>query len=360
MEKQDKLFNRITENALGFLRDAIELINSDLKKSLISFAIAVELFLKARLMHEHWTLILENPDNTTVSEFEKGDFISVNVQSAILRLQKVLGLSISTSAEKAFKNIRTHRNKMIHFYHPEYADAKNPKATEVVMKDQYVGWVHLHELLSEEWEKEFINHQESIKDIDRLMKGHRDFIDARYETLKDSISDEIAKGMKFGVCAVCQKLSSRMSDLSLPVYTGVCRVCGDWDVFVEAICSSCSYIGYYDWSSSDRDCSSCTKDVQIEIPDDAMEVLISHYGDDPFMNDGIDYNGHCPECEHSLTTAIPAGDGGAFCLNCATEYDEMGQCEHCGTYIAGFTEVASSYLGCFICSASFPDANEKY
>ena len=56
-------FERLVENALDFLVCAIEEFQVAPKYSVIHFSAAVELFLKARLMAEHWSLVVM--DRTT-------------------------------------------------------------------------------------------------------------------------------------------------------------------------------------------------------------------------------------------------------------------------------------------------------
>ncbi len=59
------LRNGLVENAFSFINKALDEFPSEPKFSLIHFATGVELFLKARLMAEHWSLIVarkQSPD----------------------------------------------------------------------------------------------------------------------------------------------------------------------------------------------------------------------------------------------------------------------------------------------------------
>jgi hypothetical protein len=49
----DELFARLVNNALDFLQRAVDDLAESAKYSAVHFNTAVELFLKARLMHEH-------------------------------------------------------------------------------------------------------------------------------------------------------------------------------------------------------------------------------------------------------------------------------------------------------------------
>ncbi len=55
---KEEMFNRLVENAFDFLFKAISEIEGQPKYSVIHFYAAVELFVKARLMKEHWSLVI--------------------------------------------------------------------------------------------------------------------------------------------------------------------------------------------------------------------------------------------------------------------------------------------------------------
>lgn len=49
----DNVFDQIVRSAFDFLERAIEQVEKDRKHSIVNFATAIELFLKARLFKEH-------------------------------------------------------------------------------------------------------------------------------------------------------------------------------------------------------------------------------------------------------------------------------------------------------------------
>lgn len=59
----------IAESAMDFLKRAVDEIEKHPKYSVIHFATAVELILKARLMHEHWALVVEKTSDADVERF---------------------------------------------------------------------------------------------------------------------------------------------------------------------------------------------------------------------------------------------------------------------------------------------------
>ncbi|HEX4556398.1 MAG TPA: hypothetical protein VH249_20580 [Xanthobacteraceae bacterium] len=83
MAEMDHL-SRLIENALDFLTRAIDEFEGAPKYSIIHFYAAIELFLKARLLDEHWSLIVsKEPDR---AKFESGDFVSVAFDTICIRL----------------------------------------------------------------------------------------------------------------------------------------------------------------------------------------------------------------------------------------------------------------------------------
>jgi hypothetical protein len=77
------LFESVAENALDFLETAAKQLEKAPKYSLLNFATAVELLLKARLSLEHWALIVDKPNRAGLVSFEKGEFRSVTTVDAI-------------------------------------------------------------------------------------------------------------------------------------------------------------------------------------------------------------------------------------------------------------------------------------
>jgi hypothetical protein len=91
------------------------------KHSVINFYSAVELFFKARLMLEHWTLILEDASVANLEKFIQGDFRSVGAEQAWTRLTNIKGETYSGEEKATFRALRNHRNRFVHFLHPASA-----------------------------------------------------------------------------------------------------------------------------------------------------------------------------------------------------------------------------------------------
>jgi hypothetical protein len=121
--KRDGQFEALVENALNFLNHAIDEFENEPKYSIIHFYAAVELFLKARLLAEHWMLVVSKDAGR--DRFIAGDFISVTFSETCARLTKIVKSGIDDRAKGKFDSIRKHRNKMLHFFHEADGESKS-------------------------------------------------------------------------------------------------------------------------------------------------------------------------------------------------------------------------------------------
>jgi len=87
---KELMFRRLVDNALDFLSKAIEDLKEHPKYSMINFHASVELFVKARLMAEHWTLVVAKRQEPDWTKFVAGDFQSVSLDDAANRLDKII------------------------------------------------------------------------------------------------------------------------------------------------------------------------------------------------------------------------------------------------------------------------------
>ena len=125
--KKEEMFSRLVENAFDFLFKAIAEIKEQPKYSIIHFYAAVELLVKARLMHEHWSLVITQRQEPDWKKFVAGDFQSVSLDEAANKLKKVVRSGISSSELEAFKEVAKHRNKMVHFFHETHSEEESEK-----------------------------------------------------------------------------------------------------------------------------------------------------------------------------------------------------------------------------------------
>ena len=184
--KRGDLFDALVLSAIDFARRSVRELQSSPKYSMIHFSTALELFLKARLLREHWSLVVSRTDTASAATFRSGQFHSVSMDEAIKRLRNIAGESIPHQAEKAFRTVREHRNRLVHFLHPDFADKQSARKVQVAA-DQYRAWHFLSELVAVTWQPHFRKHAGRLARLDRSMHRLRDFLKVKYDTLRPEI-----------------------------------------------------------------------------------------------------------------------------------------------------------------------------
>src|SRR5580698_834322 len=105
-----KLIAGLVANAFDFLTEAVKVFERSPKHSIINFYAATELFLKARLAREHWSLLFLKVDEANSYKLAQGDFQSVGLKEAYKRILDITGDDFPLAAFNAFDNLRRHRN----------------------------------------------------------------------------------------------------------------------------------------------------------------------------------------------------------------------------------------------------------
>ena len=160
-----KMFANLVENSLSFLNKAIVEIKDEPVFSLIHFYTGLELLLKARLMNEHWSLIVSRKNIPDLQKFTSGDFQSINLDEILDSLDKTLGIKVAKPHADAFHSVRRHRNRIIHFFH----DAQTQEIKkEQIIQEQLVAWHFLQQIITAQWSQVFKPWVKDISDIDKI------------------------------------------------------------------------------------------------------------------------------------------------------------------------------------------------
>ena len=349
-DKPDKYFNSLVQNAIDFLVMSVDELEKSPKYSVIHFYTAIELFLKARLLEEDWPLVISNIKKLKKkdkiekirSKFEAGEFFSVGLNECVKRLKNDCGIKIPKKAYDSFDELRKHRNKMVHFYHPGYVEITSLSS---IVPEQWTAWYHLHRLIVNEWWEYFHHYEEEIEGLYDLIQGNWKFLKAKYEELLPQINAEKEEGVKFNKCSICGYESSKLEELYGFIYSKTCLVCKVQDNQIHISCPEC-------------DTEILIKEMGIGICGECgfktdFDYLIDKLGpyQDPKEDPVISY---CAECEYSEASVIPIGEyeENGFCLNCHSLHESKGQCFYCGELIAGMDLTATSAFGCILCGGS--------
>lgn len=115
-----KIELNLLDNGLDFIMEGIKPTHkiwkedgeSGLKYSVLNVFSGIQLILKERLRKEHWSLIFEDVSNANEQRLIQGDFVSVNYNGLIKRLQGISNINIK---DAPINDLRKLRNKFEHF-----------------------------------------------------------------------------------------------------------------------------------------------------------------------------------------------------------------------------------------------------
>lgn len=321
-----QMFDSLVGNALGFLQRSVEELKRAPNHSAIDFCTAIELFLKARLLSEHWTLVCVDLKKATLHTFRRGNCKSVGMTDAIARLRDWLGLNISKEAEDTFARISQHRNKLIHFFHPSFS--QRPDAIEIasVVAEQCRGWYYLHLLLTDSWRSIFASYAGDLKRINGKMHQNRSFLTVKYEARSKNIEELKAKGIVINTCRFCGFEAMRRSVFVGPFWSLDCLVC---ETTVQGLVLECPTCGASP-SVIGGVCSKCSSPIIL------AEVLKAYAPLEE--NRALCGNRNCLEVlqeSDSYEESVSLFDDKWVCLVCFTVDEHTWNCTSCGRRIAG-------------------------
>lgn len=339
------MLDRLVENAIDFLIDAVNRLRESPKYSIISFHSAVELFLKARLMAEHWTLVVARRQEPDWSKFESGDFQSVSLEEAAVRLEKVVKSGLSQKELKVFREVSNHRNKTVHFYHAAHTEDEQNSLLREVAQRQLVAWYFLHRLITAQWKDVFFPWAEQISKIDQELRGLQEFLDVVFENEKENLAKLAADGMVIRTCPSCGFQSQVHENTVGVVYASSCVVCGLEQKTVQIPCPDCDEKVVFEGEGYSR-CSSCRRSFE---PEDLAEFLVDGGAAHVAASEGDDsYDpGNCSNCD-GYHTVIRTEHDQFLCLCCFGFFELMERCSWCNEPNTGDME-QSYWAGCNHC-----------
>lgn len=338
-------FDSLTRNAFDFLERGIAEFDKSPKYSVIHFCAAVEMLLKARLMQEHWSLIVSKPDQANLAQFMAGDFKSVTLEEARARIRDVAGEDIDDDGFKSFLTLAKDRNKMVHFFH-NGLDA-DVAAKEKIVAEQCRAWFHLHRLLNR-WEAYFDDFRSEIAQADRAMKQHRNYLAAKFNALKADLDALRKAGNAPQDCHACGFKAAIPDALDDQIASVRCRVCDHVENQVELDCPHCGepiVIANEGYAT----CGHCEEPIEPGYLVDALSDPADAYR---AMKHGDDSAGpaNCGRCDGQHTVTKRADR--CFCTSCFNISNRIGQCQWCGEYSTG--DMEHSYAnGCGQCEGQW-------
>ena len=339
-------FEGLAKSAFDFFEKAFAEVQVEPKYSAMHFYNGIELLFKARLLHEHWSLVVAKPEGSSLAKFKRGDFQSVTLEGAIQRLENIAEERVSKEEKACFASLGNHRNRIVHFLHDGYAgDVPDSSIVSGVVAEQFRAWVYVHRRLEKEWSEHFLAHSKLIGSLNETIKKNRQFLSAKFELVRPEIHGHRVKGSEVVACDSCGFDSVLVEPWEPPVRNGGCIVCGRASRTIAMECPECDDTVFFE--EGDGTCSKCDTNFDLS---DLVERFAPDY--DPREGQSSD-SGYCPDCELTkYYTVVPWSDG-YVCLNCTSTFDRISHCGWCSEQVAGELDESSYLTGCLMCEGRF-------
>lgn len=338
----DDIFGALTRNAFDFLQQGISEFDKAPKYSVIHFCAAVEMLLKARLMKEHWSLVVSKPEQANLAKFIAGDFMSVTMEEARARIRDIAGEEIADDAFNSFRALANHRNKMVHFFHADVDGDDNAKAQ--IVAEHCRSWFHLHRLLNR-WSTYFGDFRAEIAGADRAMKKHRKYLSAKLKAIKPELDAARKAGNAPKACSACGFKAAVPNALNSQIASLECLVCDHTETQVQMDCPHCNKAVVIA-SEGYAKCAHCGGSIEPEHLVDALTKDV--VGTKDYFETGLPAN--CGNCD-GYHTVIECGDR-YFCCNCFDVSDRVEPCGWCNELSTGDMEFSDAN-GCGQCDGQW-------
>jgi hypothetical protein len=316
--------DRLVKNAVDFLITSVSEIEKRPKYSIIHFAAAVELFLKARLMIKDWKLVIVPSKEPDLALFLKGRYQSVNLRTAFDRLEVEVETPLTKTQKDSFTDIAEHRNKVIHFFHESVDERSSDELKASIVREQCLAWHHLKDLLTETWQAEFFAYKSDLDRASHAMHLLDAYLEVLFEKAKAEIQSHIEAGDHVTACPVCKKQALLCTPVSTEVSEARCLVCLRVMGAAFIPCSNCKkaieIIGE-GWA----DCPHCSAHI---TPEDVAGYIAQIRP--PYRDEFEDWSSiHCGLCE-SNESVVQISDSHFFCSVCFDITSTTYECEYCG------------------------------
>lgn len=350
--ENEEIGRLITQNAIDFLKKSVNEFDNDPMFSIIHFASSIELFLKARLALEHWTLVAEKIDDGSF-EYKKllaGEAKTVSAENVRKRIKIIFHkhtegeAEIKAKAFSHFEKLARYRNKIIHFAMPENAHTE-------IAELQCKSWYYLYSILKTQWlhvfKVIFPDFEYQLNDLNQLMQKQRTYLAVKYEEIKPIIEKLKGERWTYSTCPSCGYDSFRhaFSSQALLAIVGRCEVCDGGERMMR--CPKCKEeINLEGYEPGLYQCQKCSE----EISENRIACFLGNSCGSFFDYQHGDVGSNIVWCQDCETETVANVFDTWFCTNCARVFDseEIKNCEYCTSSIAGGKD-ETYYEGCILC-----------
>jgi hypothetical protein len=368
MQAED-FFKQLVDNAFDFFNNSLTNLEHKPKFALIDFYTGIELCLKARLLHEHWSLIvLKDPD---ISKFKAGNFISLGLSDSIKKLGSVQSIILKQNTHDIFIKLGEDRNKMVHFHHSITSQQRTDKDRDDIINKICTAWHAFFDLLEDKnWCDVFKEYKSKIDTFQNELLKNNQYLEFKYKPQKKDLEDRKQKGEDISNCSKCgynsfQYKERFINDIATGKYK-YCSVCNFENEDIEILKINCTFCTKTTSVKADNyQCTHCANIISTEsllkswylAGMDSGAVDYSLY---EILGLGEYIDGNCNKCNES-TLFFEPDYMHAFCISCFNyiESNSMTRCEYCGELIFEYDGEPTYEYGCDKCTGNLGRKLEK-
>lgn len=346
-QNKDAWFNSVVMNAIYFLNSSVSNLDASPRAAIIELYTAIELIFKARLMKEHWSLVITKPESANLTKFENGDFKSVYLSESEQRLKNICNESFKTEAMNNFKALGEHRNQIVHFAHTDF-NGSNQK----LIIEHWSSWFYLRDLLINQWSPIFKDFTAQFDVLHENILKRKEFLQAKFDEIKIDIDLRKSNGDVFKTCTSCGLNSAVITHSHFWGDDFYCLVCEVKDNFPKEInteipCEKCSSPLAYFLNASHK-CKVCQHICTDEYAlSKYTEIYRADFEEGDDSVDDVYPVAYCHSCE-SDTPSVVEVDNLSVCVFCEERGWAIMHCDRCGHYVTGDPKMIE-YIGCYVC-----------
>jgi hypothetical protein len=331
MNQNQKEFTSLVKNALDFLEKSVrDLKAGEAKYSVIHFYSGLELFLKTRLLLEHWSLTASDVNKMAKNKFAAGDFQSIGLDEAKSRLANILDCKLSPSEEKVYDRLRKRRNQAVHFYHPDDLGSDKKVAVE-----QFLAWRFLYPRLTQTWKDSFGPFKDQFEELHVAISARDEYFPAVYDELKEEILKRAEKRL-LAVCDLCgQNSALDKGEVVHGARRLECLVCDGETFAVFLPCRKCNEPALRSFEGETK-CQRCGH------PHKASLEETSKWAQSTYPT--ISPRAWCGDCGYTVKQSVIEIGTSSLCLACHAFYEpsDVAWCPWCGDTVTGGVSDGSS------------------
>ena len=288
-DEKEEVLTGLLSNGIRHLERGLRGFESgELEFAVTDAFFGIEIMMKALVFDGQWELIFDEPGDADMDKLRTGNVRTIGFDAAEKRLKNLIKKPLPKTCHH-FKVLQKHRNKLIHFFHPELL-RKSGKVQ--VARELANAWSALRELRNlPDFEPVFFSHAAEFHTLDARLLVIDGYLDQEAARIRSAVDCPYA----FKECPACKR----------ETFDGVCAIC----------------------------------DYNEPSPKDLTE------GDE--LVDPID----CPECGGGETVVVFGT--GSRCTSCGAGLEPFDSCEYCGGHFlqSATGEEEGSFLnGCHNCS----------